>query len=278
MPDDWGDDFDGDWDLDGDEMMLDDELEFEDELGFGTEEPDDDWDVHGMDETEAGVFDDAELDEFEPTVGSPGAAAPGGGGGGSPGDRETRGGGEQMSWSAWDVGTVFAMGGWMLDQHAEQVGSEVRAALASSPTAAAPRPGPLGAPNPPPPSGLAYGTEEGELRVGDPLVLRWLYSQLTAAQASGRDLLLQVEGTGPGGGPLVLVISVVPETGGPSLWVVAEQHPGGFAASRLVPVFQADASGHVAVFATDLPAQAVDAVAWACSREGVETSSLTVTR
>jgi hypothetical protein len=281
VPDDWGDEFGGDWDLEGDEMLLDDELELDEELEHDEETSADHyWDVHGIDELE-GTWDLEEVDELGSASG--GDAAPVGGGGGDggaawggAGGRATTG--ERMSWSAWDVGFAFGLGGWLLDQHAEQVGREVRAALAHSSTPPATHPGPRGAPHPPPPSGQAHGTDAGTHGVGDPLRLGWLHSELADASVRSGDLLLQAEGDGPGGGRLVLVVSAVPGSAGPSLWVVAEQRPGGFAASRLVPVFQADGSGGFAVFATDLAGQAVDAVAWACAREGVRPESLTISR
>jgi hypothetical protein len=281
MPDDWGDEFGGDWDLDGSEMFLDDELELDEELDAEDEDAADDtgWGTDVFDDLDdEDMLDEQELGGIDVAFVGGGAPADGGDAGAAGGVATTQGGGERMSWSAWDVGVAFGLGGWMLDQHAEQIGREVRAALAASPNAAATRPGPLGAPHPPPASGIDHGAASDWLQVGDPLRLPGLHARLTAAQVQGKDLLLQAEGTGPGGGRLVLVVSVVPGSAGPSLWVVAEQHPGGFAASRLVPVFQADASGGFAVFATDLVPQAVDAVAWACRREGIESASLTVTR
>jgi hypothetical protein len=282
MPDDWGDDFDGDWDLDGHEMVLDDELEF-DEFGLDDEvdpEPEaEDWDEPGGFGA-LGIDDDAELDELDSmAVGESWSTGGGGAGVSAPSGGVAGGGGagERMSWSAWDVGVAFAMVGWMLDQHAEQIGREIRSALAASSLPAADA-GPRGAPHPPPPSGIAYRSGAEQHRVGDPLSISWLYSELAAASTHGRDLLLQAGGEGPGGGRLVLVVSVVPGSAGPSLWVVAEQHPGGFAASRLVPVFQADASGGFAVFATDHASEAADAVAWACGREGISSASLRVDR
>lgn len=296
MPDDWGDDLDGDGDLAGDEMVLDDELEFDD---LGLDEPEgttDDWSAHGLDAVDPlDPFDD-EIDDGDGLgdgeLGAFGAvhaddhvavediAAGGGGssGGGGGTGASSQGAGAAMTWSAWDVGTVFAMGGWMLDRHAEQIGREVRAALASSAHAPSAQAGPRGAPHPPPRSGEAYGAETGWHRPGERLRLGRLYADLTTAHAHQQPLLLQAEGGTSAGGRLVLVISVVPGSAGPSLWVVAEQHPGGFAASRLVPVFQADASGAFAVFATDHATEAADAVAWACGREGIAPSWLTVTR
>jgi hypothetical protein len=62
-----------------------------------------------------------------------------------------------------------------------------------------------------------------------------------------------------------------------SRWVVAEENPGNFVALRLVPVFERVQSSGAGVYATDHPSEAVDAVIWACQREGISLDTLTVT-
>jgi hypothetical protein len=280
-----GDDFGDGWDLQGDESFLDDELEFDDqdpdETDPGEDEMiEDDWGVDGVETLEAdGLLDEEDEPEWPDAAPVGGGPVSGGGDGVHAGRAGGRGMGEErMSWSAWDVGTAFGLGGWLLDQHAEQVGRQVRAAVAASATAPDTDAGPRGAPHPPPSSGHRYGTDAGVHRVGDPLRPGWVYSELAGASSRGRDLLLQAEGDGPAGGRLVLLVSAIPGSTGPRLWVVAEQHPGGFTSSRLVPVFQADASGVFAVFATDHAAEAADAVIWACGRENVPVDHLRVVR
>lgn len=58
-----------------------------------------------------------------------------------------------MGWSAWDVGTVFALGGWLADHHAENTARQVAAALAEHGSGRGATQ-PLGAAHPPPPSPL----------------------------------------------------------------------------------------------------------------------------
>jgi hypothetical protein len=286
MPDNWGDDFGGDWDLDGGELFLDDELDPQDDW-----EAEDEWDDEaavgtvGDQQNDVYAFGDHHLDggaSRDLSLRNDGTrydepAPAGGGGEDQPASHiDDAGRSQWMSWDAWDVGTAFALGGWVLDQHAERVGRQLRAALteAGTSTAGAPR----SAPHPPPPSGVRYEAGAGTLTGGNPLDPRRLYGELLAATAHGRGLMLQAEGKTTTGGRVVLVVSSVPGSVGPGLWVVAEQHPGGFAASRLTPVFQADPSGAVAVFATDLAVEAADAVVWACQRVGIEPTDLIVAR
>jgi hypothetical protein len=189
---------------------------------------------------------------------------------------EAQGGG-RMAWNAWDVGTVFALGGWLADHHAEQTARQVAAALAERGTAAPAVEGPRGAAHPPPASGIRYGAVPGTLTVGDGCDPGVLFAELQAASSAGHDLMLWLQGPGGATGPVSLVISAVPRTGGPQLWVVAEEAISGFAAGRLVPVFEPEPHGRLALFATDHPHEAVDAAVWACQRAGVTLDGLTVT-
>lgn len=232
----------------------------------------DDWEGDAFDEdawdaTQIDVeADDWSEDELE------------GGGSGEGGSAGADGGGA-VSWSAWEVGTVFALGGWLADRHSQQVGEQVREALERARVAdALPRHWPRGAPHPPPPSGYAYGESTASLRVGDVLDQGALFRELALAGGQVRDLLVQAEGRTEAGGRLMLVASVVPRTPGPSMWVVAEEHAGGFSAARLVPVFQSERDGGLAVFASDRAIEATEAAAWACAREGVALRALTVTK
>jgi hypothetical protein len=181
-------------------------------------------------------------------------------------------------WSAWEVGTVFALGGALLDSHAEQVARQVRQELQRAGIARSHDHDHRRAPHPAPAHRYRYQPNLVRLAVGDPLDPDRLFRDLGLAIAPDRHLLIQAEGTAPSGGRLVLVISVLAHPAGPMMWVVAELHPGGFSASRLVPVFRPDDSGTMAVFATDYASQATDAVRFACDREGVPTTALTVTR
>lgn len=282
MPDDWDDEFGDDWDLDGDELFLDDELDSHDDwevepdpghaVGFGTDDPaeEEGWGLAAAGAGELGVHEGVGMWSDEP--------AATGGGGVPAGQGAAAGSGERMSWDAWDVGVAFGLGGWMLDRHAEQVGEQVRAALAEAGTHVRAGDALRSAPHPPPPTGLRYQAGAGTLATGDRLDPGRVYAELLAATSHARGLLLQAEGHTPAVGRAVVIISAVPGSAGPGLWVVAEQHPYGFAASRLVPVFQADASGGFAVFATDVVLEATEAVVWACRREGIEPTDLTVTR
>ena len=178
-------------------------------------------------------------------------------------------GGARMGWSAWDVGTVFALGGWLADHHAERTAQQVAAALAERNVGRPASDSPLGAAHPPPSSGYPYEGAVGALRVEDAIEQGALFAELSAADAHGRDLMIQAEGPVDGDRRLVVIISAVPWSSGPRFWVVAEDHPGGFSPSRLIPVFEPSADSGVAIFATDLAHEAVDAAVWACGREGV---------
>jgi hypothetical protein len=272
MPDGWDD-----WDELGfevDDPFDHDDLDEEDELDAALEDEEADADEWGLDWSDEEVLAggiDADGDVRVVT-------APTGGGGGPPVTGTRTQEGRRVGWSAWDVGAVFALGGWLLDQHAEQVGSRVREALAAQGTARLPGSAPRGAPHPAPPSGHPYAAEADGHEVGGPLLPGAVYADAVAARGAGRSLLLQAEGQSPSGGRLVLIVSVVPSTAGPSMWVVAEERPDGFSAARLLPVFQRDQSGGLAVFATDDPAEVADAVVWACARENVAPELLDVVR
>lgn len=173
---------------------------------------------------------------------------------------------------------MFALGGALLDHHAEQVARHVREELLRAGAARSHDHDHRWAPNPAPAHRYRYQPDLVPLAVGDPLEHDRLFRDLGLAIAPDRHLLIQAEGASASGGRLVLVISVLAHPAGPMMWVVAELHPDGFSASRLVPVFQADGSGTMAIFATDYASQASDAVRFACDREGVPTRALTVTR
>lgn len=290
--DDWDDDaFDDDeWDatqvglrdpLDADLDELDefDEDAFEAEVHAGLLD-----DVSGLDDPtlDGPGLDDPRFDE--PGLDHPldpardrgaGGRAAASGGRGATGER-------RMSWSAWEVGTVFALGGWLADRHAEHVGRQVAEVLGEpqprdDATRGNPRAGPRQAPSPPPSSGYPYEEDAGPLGEGEPLDQGRLYAEVFAAIVQGDDLVIQAEDDPGSGDGLVLIISVVPQSPGPRLWLVAEEHPGGFAATRLMPVFQRDRDAGVAVFATDYAVEVADAAAWACAREGVALHELEVT-
>ena len=182
-----------------------------------------------------------------------------------------------MGWDPWDVGTIFALGGWLADHHAESTARQVAAVLAERDAGRDAAGRPIGASHPPPPSGYPYDTARGTLAVGDPLDQGRLYAELATAATTGRELMIQAEGPDGAGGPLLLYLSAVPLSSGPRLWVVAEERPGGFQGSRLIPVFEPHRSSGAAIFATDHPSEAADAAVWACGREGVSLAALTVT-
>ena len=186
-------------------------------------------------------------------------------------------GGSGMGWSAWDVGTIFALGGWLADHHAANTAEQVGAVLAAHGSGRGDDARTLGAAQPPPSSGYRYDTAAGSLKVGDPLHQGVLYAELAAAVASGRDLMFQARCPSGSDRELVLVISAVPFSSGPRLWVVAEENPGGFKVTRLIPVFEPEGTIGAGIFATDHPSEAADAAAWACRREGLPLEALVVT-
>ena len=178
-------------------------------------------------------------------------------------------GGGRMGWSAWDVGTVFALGGWLADHHAERTAQQVASALAERNVGRPPSGSPLGAATPPPPTGYPYHGAVGALRIEDAVDQGALFAELSGAEARSQDMMIQAEGPVDVDRPLVLIISAVPWSSGPRFWVVAEEHRGGFSSARLIPVFERSAEGGVAIFASDHAPEAVDAAVWACEREGV---------
>ena len=178
-------------------------------------------------------------------------------------------GGGRVGWSAWEVGTVFALGGWLADHHAEHTAQQIASALAEHNVGRPATGSPLGASHPPPPSDYPYRDTAGTLTVEDAVDPGVLFAQLIAAKARGQDLMLQAEGPIDIGRPLVLVISAVPTSSGPRFWVVAELQHGGFSPARLIPVFEHSTDSGVAIFATDHATEAVDAALWACQREGL---------
>ncbi len=183
----------------------------------------------------------------------------------------------RMGWSAWDVGTVFALGGWLADHHADRTAQQVAAALAEHNTGRPASGTPLGATRPPPPSNYPYQRAVGTLSVGSAVDQGPLYAELARAEAHGQDLMIQADGPADLDRPLVLIISAVPWSSGPRFWVVAEEHRGGFSATRLIPVFERSADNGVAIFATDHASEAVDAALWASTREGVPLHEFRVT-
>ena len=178
-------------------------------------------------------------------------------------------GGGPMGWSAWDVGTVFALGGWLADHHAERTAQQVAATLAERNGGRPASGSPLGAAQPAPPSGYPYQQTAGTLAVEDAVDVGTLFAELAAAETHGKDLMIEAHGPVDLDRVLVLIISAVPWSSGPRFWVVAEENRGGFNPSRLIPVFVRDDNLPAAVFASDHPSEAVDAAWWACEREGV---------
>ena len=262
---------DDDWEMDDwEEEAFDEDVYDHSELDTTTE-------------VELAAYDDAEEEAFdEPWSASAiedddeaGDVDDGGAATVEPAGTDTGGG--RMGWNAWDVGTVFALGGWLADHHVENTARQVAAALAENNSGRGHGGRPLGAAHPPPPSRHLYGTATGTLAVGDNLEAGALFGELAAASNAGRDLMFQAEGPGGTNGPLLLYLSAVPLSSGPRLWVVAEEHVGGFKAMRLIPVFEPVRSTGAAAFATDHASEAVDAAIWACQREGVDLEELTVT-
>ena len=258
------DDFD-DWELDDwEEEAFDEDVYDHSELEVPTE-------------VEVASFDDAEEELFDEPWSAPAAVEDdedtelfdGGGSAAAEPAARTDTGGERMGWDPWDVGTVFALGGWLADHHADRTAQQVAAALAERNVGRPASGSPLGAAHPPPPSGYPYQDAVGTLRVEDAVDQGALFAELSGAEARGQDLMFQAEGPVDVDRPLVLIISAVPWSSGPRFWVVAEEHRGGFSPARLIPVFERSAGSGVAVFATDHAHEAVDAAVWACEREGV---------
>jgi hypothetical protein len=245
-------------------VRVDDDCELDDWEDQAFEE--DVYDHSELDLLDEDVDDHNELDQFD--GGGVATAAP---------VARTDIGGERMGWSAWDVGTVFALGGWLADRHAEQTAQQVAEALKKHNTGRTASGSPLGASHPPPASGYPYREAPASLKVenrADPVAL---FIELSMANLNGQDLMFQLEGPEDLDRPLVLIISAVPMSSGPRFWVVAEAHTGGFSPARLIPVFQRTSDSAVAIFASDYPDEAVDAAVWACGREGVPLEEFHVT-
>jgi hypothetical protein len=243
--------------------------------------PDDDW---GLDDWEDESFDEdvwdhtqLDLEEVAEDVDEPVDDADLTGLGRSGlSERSTGREGLAMGWSAWEVGTIFALGGWLADHHTATTAEQVKSVLAAHASGRDDHASPLGSAHPPPASGYPYDNAQGTLQVGDALDQGVLYAELQAAISNGRHLMIQAESPPGADHALVLIISAVPFSSGPRLWVVAEENPGGFKATRLVPVF-APVDIRAGVFATDHPSEAADAAAWACRREGFPPEALTIT-
>ena len=92
--------------------------------------------------------------------------------------RSAERGGAVMGWSAWDVGTIFALGGWLADHHAARTAEQVGSVLAAHGTGRGEGAMRLGAAHPPPPSGYRSDTADGGLNVGGPLDQGALYAEL----------------------------------------------------------------------------------------------------
>lgn len=183
-------------------------------------------------------------------------------------------GGSRMGWSAWEVGTVFALGGWLADRHAHETGGQVAAALTELRLQAPPEHPRRGRP---PPTSTVYKDEGGRLELEGELDPSSLYSELLGAAALSRDLMVQARGPVGIGRDLRLVISALPSPEGLRFWVIAEATPDGFSTSRLLPVFEAEPQGRYAIFTTDHASETVDAATWACGREGLDLVEFRVT-
>jgi hypothetical protein len=259
-----GDDFD-DWEMDDwEEEAFDEDVydhsELETATGVGVASFGDDVDEEEFDEPWSAAASVENAEDSEAFDGD-GLAAES--------VARTDAGGERMGWSAWDVGTVFALGGWLADHHADRTAQQVAAALAERNVGRPANRAALSAAHPPPPSGYPYRDSVGSLTIEDPVDQGALFAELSRAESRGEDLMIQAEGPVDLDRPLVLIVSAVPGSVGPRFWVVAEAHPGGFNPSRLIPVFERSTEGKVAIFATDHAHEAVDAAGWACEREGV---------
>ena len=249
---------------------------------------DDDFDDWEMDDFEEEAFDEDVYDHAELELTAPAEVASyddtedlglfdqGGTAAGAPTGRSDTGG-ERMGWSAWDVGTVFALGGWLADHHADRTAQQVAAALAERDVGRPASGSPLGAAHPPPPTGYPYLGGGATLGVEDAVDQGALFDELVRAKVRGQDLMIQADGPVDLDRTLVLIISAVPGSSGPRFWVVAEEHPDGFSSARLIPVFERSTGSGVAIFATDHAHEAVDAAVWACQREGVPLHEFHVT-
>ena len=261
------DDMDDDWEMDDweeeafDEDVYDhSELEMPPEAAVASFDDADEAECEAFDESWSAAIaaeDDEDLELLD-----------GGGSAATESTERTHIGGGRMGWNAWDVGTVFALGGWLADHHAERTAQQIAATLAERNTGR-PATGGLGAAHPPPSSGYPYRDAVGVLSDEDAIDQGALYAELSRAEVRGQDLMLQAERPVDLDRPLVLIISAVPWSSGPQFWVVAEEQRGGFSPARLIPVFEQAQGGGVAVFATDYAHEAVDAAVWACEREGV---------
>ena len=69
--------------------------------------------------------------------------------------RSAERGGAGMGWSAWDVGTIFALGGWLADHHAATTAEQVGGVLAAHGRGRGEGAKPLGAAHPPRPAAIA---------------------------------------------------------------------------------------------------------------------------
>ena len=243
----------------------------------------DDWEEEAFDED---VYDVSLLDDVEEPfdvglAGGPGQETPVAPADGMPvaaayATTRTPQGESPMTWSAWEVGTVFALGGWLADRHAENTARQVASVLEQR--------GlgrndfmPLGAAHPPPASGYVYEDVKASLGVGDRLDALGLYAEMLSADVKRQDLLLRFDQAPGVEGSWVLYVSVVPTSSGPQMWAVAEENRGGFNALRLIPVFERSKTVGAGVFATDHPDEVAEAVVWACHRHGLRPDELVVT-
>ena len=183
--------------------------------------------------------------------------------------------------SAWDVGTGFALAGWLLDRHADRIEravSDQRYAPGDRDPAALPTPPPP-QPRPPAkqaqradpvaaPSGGPVDWSAAPLEVGDAVTRSALAIRLTIEAAEDTEVALTLEPIA--GSPALRVVVIVTALTPPHrFWVVVDEHAEGFSTARMLPVFATDGEARRAIHRTVDPAGAVDAVEWAYAREGV---------
>jgi hypothetical protein len=267
-----------DWD-EWDDPGFDDDLDLDlDEAGHGSggwedDDEDDDLDEHDEHDDGLGALEDEDEDEDEELDWGGGGVIPAAGGGlARPPAEETTEGGRRMS--AWDFGTATAVAGWLLDRQADRIVDAVREGARRS--AGAQDPG-TSLPPVEPWQRLAAPTPDATappLAVGDALEAARLQRTLDGWLAAGADHVLEARDERADHLLAVLVSPLVPER---PVWVVAEEVPGGFSGTRLLPLFTDGGSGRW-VCAVDGAGPAVAVAQWALERHDRTLGDLRRTR
>jgi hypothetical protein len=257
-------------DFDFDDEFLDDWELDDDEDAEGDGEPEDVWGGlgPGLDEGEG----EGEWDLFEPAGGSGGGTA------------VTAGGDDSGGVNAWDVGTGFALAGWLLDRHADRIADRVGHQVAARdpngpvPESRGPRPS---SPSSAPSTLAGVDWDASPLRDGEPVTRSRLAVTIALRVGARRDLYLwarhpaAVDTDGEADFELsVLVQRLAPEHEAPSI-VVRFEDPEGTAPARLADSFSRLGRGPSVMRLCTDTADAVNAVQWVLERYSLDWSHFT---